>query len=388
MAKLQKEYSESCREQCEFVLRLIIDKLKLCDKNKSQGFKDISVVLTLDSNVIKIENIQSENENVNQQRIIYFTTTPEQFSKKLKHSPMLVNLSRGCDDLGTVKIKFPDCSCEAILSGDFENETIRSENKFVNDGIENALMEMSLDISKQPVSSDAMKDFLRANAKRLERKRAPKSTCDVYESTASSSSECICDAELLRELCQSDITDKAMSTKSKESKCVSDIAASLDVNIFSDDQKTFCLGCRGYSVSGVTCMNKKVLKDGSSTGSPNDDCTVSTEPGRQKKCQPVNRICSECFANLSVLPRNMPCPNCSCLSKMFELEKDQKRDKKTCGNSSPSYFQKMLKEILCEGEKEADMTRKKSTKRVAKNKTKKECKTQKPKMGHSVYLNR
>lgn len=353
-------HSENSKEQCEFSLKIKILKLNLKDKEKDRGFEDIALSFTLDSNVTRIENISSLDENVNIVKEVFCQTTPENFVKKLKTSAILINLIRECADLGTVKIQITDCFTDAILDDEFSSEKMICDYTFVKDGNENASMELELHVNRTSVDNEAIKDFLRANAKRNERqKNKGRLVSEQYESSLSSGdgfSSFVCDADLLKELCppkDNNTNITSASTKSKASKCFSDIATSLDVNKFSEGQKTFCHGCRGYSISGITCDNKNLLSQCLSDESEKVNCKSRKKDTKAKCDQPVYRICSECFADLSILPEDVGCPNCSCASKINKLEERQKNKKKVCTDTSISYFQKMLKDIfVCDTKKQ------------------------------------
>lgn len=212
-----------------------------------------------------------------------------------------------------------------------------------------------IQVSRTPVDNEAMKDFLRSNSKRKERQKTKEGTVkNQYASSLSSNdglSSFMCDTDLLKELCPPEDVS-IQSRHSKGSKCRSDIATSLDVNKFSDKQKTFCHGCRGYSISGITCTNKQLVSKSDSNESKLDDCKVLyiSSPKDNKCTGPVNRICCECFADLTVLPKNSRCPNC-CKNKSDNLEEQKKNNKKACGDASLSYFQKMMREILLDEKK-------------------------------------
>ncbi|KAL7022839.1 hypothetical protein ACKWTF_012402 [Chironomus riparius] len=348
--KLMQKCSQNCKEQCEFSLFITILKLILTDNEKNRGFEDIALTLTIDSNIIKIDNIQSSDENVNIQREVNFQTTPNHFSQKLRKSPIMMNLARECMDLGTVKLQITDCFADAVLCDDFTSERIICDYKFKKDEVENASMEISLQTVRKSIDNDGIKDFLRANAKRRERMRNKAHTVipkvDSSVGSDDTISSFMCDADLLKELCPlEDKTFHSFSSKSKHSKaskCLSDIAASLDINKCSNVQKTFCRGCRGLSISGITCDNKMRV-------SKKDSRDLKNSKNSEIFIRPLNRICSECFANLSILPQDAPCPKCSCIKKPQNEDKAPKL-KATNADISSNCIKKIFRDILS-GEK-------------------------------------
>lgn len=338
--KLMQDCSENCKEQCEFSLLITVIKLTLTDKEKNRGFEDIALTFTLDSNVIKIDNIQSSDEDVNIQRELCFQTTPADFSKKLQTTSIMINLARECMDLGTVKLQISDCFSESVLCDDFSSERMINNYKFEKDGMENGSMEISVQAVRKSIDNEGIKDFLRANAKRRDRMRNKAHTMPPKVDSSLSSDDTIssfmCDADLLKLCPLEDKTfEHSFSSKEKHpkaSKCLSDIATSLDINKCSNVQKTFCRGCRGLSISGITCDNNLRVSKKESRELKNDkNCEIYVRP--------VNRICSQCFANLSILPEDTPCPKCSCIKKAQNEEKvpklkdvSQKCIKKTVGD--------------------------------------------------------
>lgn len=341
-SKLMQDCSKNYKEQCEFSLLITIIKLTLTDQEKNRGFEDIALTVTSDSNVIKIDNIQCSDDDVNIQRELCFQTTPADFSKKLRAMPIMINLARECVDLGTVKLQISDCFSETVLCDEFSTERIIDNYKFEKDGMENASMEMSLQAVRKSIDNEGIRDFLRANAKRRERMANKAHTMPLKVDSSLDSDDTIssfmCDADLLKELCPfEDKTFHSFSSKEKHpkaSKCLSDIAASLDINKCSKIQKTFCRGCRGLSISGITCDNTMRVSKKESKELKNDkNCEISIRP--------LNRICSECFENLSILPEDAPCPKCSCIKKPQNEEKVLKLK-----DASRQCIKKMVRDIL------------------------------------------
>lgn len=341
-----------CQENMEFVLKVTITKLKLLGKEASKGFEGIQLNLTLDSNVMKIENIDAADENVNIVQELRFQLSPEKFNQKLHFSPVMVNLSRNCDNMGTIKIAIADCFADAVMCDEFAVETIEGGYTFKHEGVNFCEMEMSLQIVRSASECTEFTDFIRRREKAIAKKNARKSTTDDLSSISESTGDFSCDSDdLTTNMCplgESEsygrITSRASTSKSMKSsvrssvKCRSDIATSLDVNDFRDDQKTFCHGCGGVSISGVTCENKAFIPEAFSP----------RPPSKAQPCKlPAHRICSECFEDLSEIPEKYPCPKCERHKELmrtisFKSPREVKREESKTRNCVRSIFEEIL----------------------------------------------
>lgn len=349
MAKLMNlEECMMCQENMEFILKVTITKMKLLGKQLSKGFDGIKLNLTLDSNVIKIENIEAEDENVNIKQELRFQLTPEKFNQKLHISPVMMNLSRHCENLGTIKIAIADCFADAVMCDEFGKETIEGAYVFSQDGISNCQVELNLEITRVASESKEFTDFIRIREKAKAKKIAVKLTTDDLSISDSINSIFSCDADLTTDRCPLDdsesyerLTSRASTSKSMKSsvrssvKCRSDIATSLDVNDFRDDQKTFCHGCGGVSISGVTCENKEFIPEAYTPLPPS------------KNQLPVHRICSECFEDLTEIPSKFPCPKCERHKELmrtvsFKNPKQLKKEESKTRNCVRSIFEEIL----------------------------------------------
>lgn len=340
-----------CKDILQFTLKLTITKLRLLGKETEKGFEDITIAITLDSNVIKIEDIRAHDENVNIVKHLLFQATPETFNRKLQSSPIMVNVSRVCTDLGTTRISIADCFADAVLCDEFSKEVFEGAFSFSMDGITTCEMELSLEIERNNSDCKEFTDFLRRRDKAKAKKNV-KHSSDELSITDSVLTSFTCDGDLTTDLCplESESDDRVTtnslrnSTSFKSSlkssvKCRSDIATSLDINDFRDDQKTFCHGCGGFSISGITCDNIEKMPA---------MCRLSQQK-EKKKCEiPVNRICSECFEDLTAIPHKAACPKCEQYKRLlkgtvcFKSKKQQHEEEENTRGCVRSIFEEIL----------------------------------------------
>lgn len=345
---LTEKFNTYCTEDAEFSLKFVITSLSLIDKDKSTGFTDILVNITFDGNVIKIENIEEPGEDGTIQigREIIFQITPEKFAEKLRTSPIMLNLSRGCIELGDIKIDLTSCFIDSIKCDEFSSQTVFLEEKFMNGETENAQMTLFLQVSRaQGEKVEQMKNlynnYTKEKVKAVDMKKADAfgrtEDCDNISSCLTNSDISItCDSNLMN-LCQMDKEFKDIGKdnysnplcrpSNQSLNCLSDIVESLKSNQFPDSQKIFCHGCGRFSVSGVTCENKIQFLNPQMSHQKKSLCPSLTQiPSRtsdmtvfsEEICQPseLTRICSECFEDLSVLPKNAKCPKCACNAQL------------------------------------------------------------------------
>lgn len=356
---MTQECSGSCMEDTEFALKFVVTKLELSDVGKSQGFEKILIAITFDGNVIKIEDIQEDDEGemkpVGHELVVH--STPEKFSEKLRKCPIMFNLSRGCNELGTVKMEMSDCFADAVKCDEFGSETNTTDLKFVENGKQNASMTLIFRVSREDGNEEMKKLYQGLTKEKPKKKKKLKQVrqsaigldVDFPESDAGSGSgfgdgksddSCFSnDTDLCSAEEQSEYRpDSSSSVQFGRSKCCSDIAVSLDISNYSDKQKTFCLGCQGFSISGVTCDNKlnflplvvpPVGRISPCKSIHSDSTVVST--GNCKKL--ATRVCSECFEDLTVLPSGAPCPKCACHKqlnrKLIMCKSDKVKSKET-----------------------------------------------------------
>lgn len=334
---MTQECSGSCKEDTEFALKFVVTKLELSDVGRSQGFEKILIAITFDGNVIKIEDIQEDDEGemkpVGHELVVH--STPEKFGEKLRKCPIMFNLSRGCNELGTVKMEMSDCFADAVKCDEFGSETNTTDLKFVENGKQNASMALIFRVSRED-GNEEMKKLYQGLSKEKPKKKKPKKVRqsaigldDDFSGSGSGSGDNNSDS------CFSDDTDLCPIEEQSEyrqdsslsvqlefgrSKCCSDIAVSLDISDYSDKQKTFCIGCQGFSISGVTCDNKlsfpefvvppvgRISSCKADVDIQSDSTIISTA-----NCKKLaTRVCSECFEDLTVLPSDAPCPKCAC----------------------------------------------------------------------------
>lgn len=319
MALTSAKCQEACQEDAEFKLRFVITSLKFLGKGKKgKDLTDVFIIVTFDGNVFKFHDLKEDDQGdlVSVGHELTMQLSPENFSKKLRSCPIMFDLCRDCDELGTFTLEVPECFVEAVKCDEFATETIKAVQTFRKDGAEVADAGMMFQVRREIENAAAQKLKKAMKKKLVEKKKVD----DVDSSDSSSSSldsldrdtDLCPDDECLTQPCTSMGNSKS---NPNSSKCCSDIAAPLDARDFADDQKSFCNGCGGLSISGVTCQNKKLVF-GSGASGPSSLCSSATKTSR--KCQsqqsvvvePKPRICPECFENLTVISNDAPCPNC------------------------------------------------------------------------------
>ena len=330
---MSRECDTACKEEAEFLLKFIITSLTLSDKEAYEEFKDILVAITFDGNVIKIENFENgvDGEMKKVGRQLTLQTTSELLSEKFRTCPIMFDLSRGCAELGTLKVDITNCFADAVKCEEFSSEATVNEFKFVKDGNENGTMNMIFEVSRpaEDENSQAMKKLYQGyTRKKSEVKRKlvkVPSIVDFNVESLSSSSPSGSNITCETDLCplEEDSDDRCgqpkshsltSSTKSKSghSKCCSDVA----VHDFPYNQKTFYNGCGGFSTSGVTCENKVSRCRKSADNCAKYPCKSTPVAMNSTYKKPRSRICNECFEDLSNVPKCVPCPNCVYRNKL------------------------------------------------------------------------
>lgn len=160
--------SPDCDEETGLLLIFNITSLVLSDVDKDLGFSDILVNLTFDGNVVKIQKIEkisevignngiaiqfidsSVNAEFREQKILLIHSTTRNLCYKLKTCPILLNLSRGCKDLGTKKLEISDCFADAVTCNDFNSQKVTSELEFQAEEKKNALMTICVTVERSP----------------------------------------------------------------------------------------------------------------------------------------------------------------------------------------------------------------------------------------------
>jgi hypothetical protein len=376
-----------CQEEAEFSLKFVITTLLLTDVDEFKKFEDILVAITFDGNVIKIEDFEENEEGgiafVGRGQDLRLT--PEQLVGKLRNCPIMINLSRGCNDLGTVKLDISECFVDAVMCEEFSSETCHNDFKFNKDDEENATITLVFQLSRKDETS------LYKGLKK------PKKAVKVTEDNGTDSSFSIsCSATTLSCCSNEDLDEDTMKrplssnkSKSTHSKCLSDIATSLDIREYSDNQQTFCNGCGRFSISGVTCDNKNLM-----TSLPESPCKSEMKVRcRSKEKSPckassrstvlstgncrkiVNRICSECFEDLSVIPDGAPCPKCTVHAQMnrklvsFKNKDEKSKESEQIRGCIKSIIEEMFLESKDRLVKDWRRLKRKPKKCVKKNKS-------------------
>lgn len=372
----------TCKENVEFKLRLTISNLQLCGLEFKLGFENLKFIITLDGFVQKFEEIEEDDPIICD---LQFQATPENFKEKLHNSPIMINLSRNERDLGTARINIADCFASSVMCDEFENQTFETEYVLTKYKTRTCGFDLILQIFRKPADCQEFADYLKKRDRMKNKSKKVESSdessdglsklkCDDYLTT-----DCPFDSDSYDAMTSNSFRPST-SKSNKSSKCKSDIATSLDHDDFRDDQKTPCLACGGMSVSGVTCDNieaftkiceTNLLPKKCEKNSLTKICEQIKRP-KAPKCEiPVNRVCSECFEDLSVVPHNAPCPRCDAYKRQlqravsFKSEKQQKCEQEKIRNCLRSIFEEIL--LGDKARVEKDMKRLKGERKKRKN---------------------
>lgn len=145
----------ACSEDAQYLVTLGITSLEMITEASAEASpatgakdKDIFIAVTWDGNVVKMRKEDKEAEDFNSVMTWTIFATAQNFSTKLKTSPMLFELSKGCDGFGTTKMAISDCYSDAVLCEEFTSETVVNEFTFVKDGEETATMKAFFRVQK------------------------------------------------------------------------------------------------------------------------------------------------------------------------------------------------------------------------------------------------
>lgn len=147
MTSLATEPCEpECNEVNEFLFTFIIKSFVLKNEDKYSGTEK-QLTYTWDGNVIKSIAKDSVDEFIGSKQLIVYASPMAMF-KKLRNSPIMLNLMIACDDLGTLKLPITHCFAEAVLCKDFESQQFINDFKFLRNEKVTATMEMDFVIQK------------------------------------------------------------------------------------------------------------------------------------------------------------------------------------------------------------------------------------------------
>lgn len=170
-----------CNEDADFTITFLINSLTLTNESKYSSDEKLLTV-TWDGNVFRSTATESMEEFKGRRQVLYIHCTPMQLNRKLKSSPILMNLTAFCEDLGTVKFPLTDCFCDAVLCNEFNSQTFKNDFKFVKDEIEHGAMDIDLKIQRmdnQQSIFEAIKKTQLKASKRNRRKSKAQSDSDA-----------------------------------------------------------------------------------------------------------------------------------------------------------------------------------------------------------------
>lgn len=169
---LMSQPGDGSSEDAEFLVSFVVTSLEMTDEAEDDGFSEVLVVIAWDGHVAKLEN-KEDAEEFNESMDLLLHTTPEDFSRKLKSSPIMVNISRGCEELGTVKLPITDCFADAVLCDDFYMQTVSHEFQFINGEDENAKMSAYFRVHKL-MNDDVVYQQSRSKKPKQKKKKSKK----------------------------------------------------------------------------------------------------------------------------------------------------------------------------------------------------------------------
>lgn len=182
-ALMKEPCGDVCGEETDYVVTFGITSLQMTDAKRMEAFDQVFIIVAWSGMVVKLRQAE-ESEEFTEQHSWEIHLTPHQMSQKLKSSPIMLNLVRGCDDLGNAMLPITECFSDAILCEDFNSETVVNDFKFVLNDQENGSMKAFFRVQKlldDGVSGSVFKSL----KKKLAKTRKPKSgskNVDDFES--------------------------------------------------------------------------------------------------------------------------------------------------------------------------------------------------------------
>ncbi|CRK89307.1 CLUMA_CG003066, isoform A [Clunio marinus] len=331
----------SCQKEAEFSFKFVITSLGLCDKDKARGFDEILLAITIDGTVLKFENFEQDDAGEFQfmGRSLTFLISPDSFSKKLKKCPIMLNLSRGCIELGTVKLTLSDCFVDAVKCEEFSTETKTDELTFFNEeGEQSAVMGLIIQLSR----NDSGGGLEKLKKKMMKEFGRMKKNAEEVASISSSNKE---DESLISALCDSNPSNSCDERSTK----------SLNFNDRND------CSFSEMSLNKTECLSLE-----------NKEFDCQTFPKNICESKATVRVCSQCFEDLRCLPDNASCPYCACNKQLPKKIVSCKSDtEKFCENQKvKEHIKSILQDIFLDTKERLieDWKSLKKTKKTRKNK--------------------
>lgn len=163
-----------CDEEAEYRVSFVVESLEMLDKGKNLMLEDVLMVITWDGNVVKLMTAEEDAETFDKSLELLIHATPTNFSKKLRMCPIMFDLSRKCNELGTTKLTISDCFADAVLCDDFNSQTVTNEFKFFKDEVETARMSAHFRVQRQQDDGSGANIYSSLNAKKQKKKQTPK----------------------------------------------------------------------------------------------------------------------------------------------------------------------------------------------------------------------
>ncbi|CRK88959.1 CLUMA_CG002791, isoform A [Clunio marinus] len=182
---------QNCDEDGEYLVSFGVISLNMCDKQKAQLYEEVLIVITWDGNVIKLMKEDMETEGFQQTVKFLIHSSSLNLSKKLKYCPIMIDISRGCVELGTNKLTVTDCFSSAIICDEFNSQTVVDVLNFIKDDEMNATMNLYFRVQKLfDDGSAGIYNSLNTEMKKYAKKRLQTNGLDDLEISNSESELC------------------------------------------------------------------------------------------------------------------------------------------------------------------------------------------------------
>ena len=162
---------KACKQEEDFKITLGIESLEMSDENEDDLFEDVLVTIAWDGIVEKMTKTSGEPDEFQELKEFTIHSSSENLTEKLKLCPIMFNLSRGCDDLGSVKLPIPKCVAEAVLCADFNSQTVINDLKFEVKGDQNGKMTVKFGIEKISCDEASKKIYQKLQIHKNDRKK-------------------------------------------------------------------------------------------------------------------------------------------------------------------------------------------------------------------------
>lgn len=181
---------KECNEDADFAMTFSINCFALTNEEKLSGDEKL-LSITWDGNVVR-KMAKESLEDFKGPQTLRIHCTPAQLNRKLKTSPIFMNLMAVCEDLGTIKFPLTDCFCDAVLCSDFNSQVLKNDFKFINNEIEHGTMEVDLKIERMDNQQSMFEAIKKSQELSSKRRRQKKKTGMQSDSDSDEENEAHC----------------------------------------------------------------------------------------------------------------------------------------------------------------------------------------------------